>query len=178
MGGFGAMIALAELFVGASVCAETSSAGARERFAGTYTYAGGKPQIAARDAAIERATDGLFFAIRGIARGKLRDKTEIKPTIGFVFDRGAITSSATGVASVTSREDGTATRRVIGDDTLQIAQKLTPEGHLVQTFAASEGTRTNDYVLGDDGRTLFVSVSVTSAKLTRPLRYQLVYARR
>lgn len=149
----------------------------RDRFAGQFVYAGGEPQRAQVEAAIERAIEGMFFVAKPIARGKLRDKTEIKPHIGFSFAHASITSTASGVAPATSPDDGTAISYVAAGESLKLSQKLTPSGHLVQTFAAAEGTRTNDYVLSADGSQLTVAVTISSSKLPRPVRYVLGYRR-
>ncbi len=148
---------------------------APDRFAGMYTYVGGDKQKAAIDAAIDKAIEGLFFAVKPIARGKLHGKTEVKTRIGFAFAGGNITSTANGEAPATSAENGTTATFKAGGDDLRLAQKLTADGHLVQSFAAPEGTRLNDYVLAADGKTLTVAVLITSSKLTHPLRYVLTY---
>src|SRR6187402_2071381 len=63
----------------------------RDRFAGSYAYAGGDRQQQARDAAIEKATDSMFFVTRGVARSRVKEKTAISPLIGFSFGNGTIT---------------------------------------------------------------------------------------
>ena len=152
--------------------------GVRERLAGQYVYAGGEAQRAQLEAAIDRATDGMFFVAKPIARSKLRDKTQIKSTVGFSFAHGAITSTASDVAPATSPDDGRAVAYVAAGESLQLSQKLTANGHLLQTFAASEGTRTNDYSVSAGGDVLTVAITVSSSKLTRPVRYTLTYRRK
>lgn len=159
----------------ADAAAPVAPADARERFAGTYTYAGGETQKAAIDTAIDKAIAGMFFAIKPVARGKLHDKTEVKTRIGFAFGGGNVTSTANGEVPATSRDDGTPAAFKAGGDNLKLSQKLSPDGHLLQSFAAPEGTRVNDYVLSADGKTLTVSVVISSSKLTRPVRYVLTY---
>lgn len=154
------------------------TAGSTDRFAGSYAYVGGEAQRAALDAAIDQAVKGMFFAIRGIARGRLHDNTEIKTTIGFRFAGGNITSTANGEAPATSPESGAWTPFKAGAENLKLSQKLTAQGHLVQTFVAAEGSRTNDYVLSADGKVLTASITLRSEKLSAPLHYILTYKKR
>jgi hypothetical protein len=155
--------------------AAPSPTAARDRFAGTYSFAGGEKQKAGQDAAIDKVVDGLFFAIRPIARSKLHDKTEIKTSIGFSFANGNVTSTSNGEVPATSRDDGTPAAFKAGGDNLKLSQKVNADGHLIQSFTSPEGQRVNDYVLAADGKTLNVFVTITSPKLPHPLRYVLTY---
>lgn len=157
--------------------AAADSAPSQDRFAGTYTFAGGESQRAGVETAIDKAIDGMFFLAKPIARGKLHDKTEIKTSIGFAFAGGKITSTASGVSPATSPDDGSFASYAANSESLRVSQKVNAAGHLIQTFAAPEGTRTNDYDLADGGKLLRVSVSITSGKLPRPVRYVLTYRR-
>lgn len=176
----GAVFALAFSAAPAPAHAEppaASSVPARDRFAGQFVFAGGETQRAQLEAAIDRAIDGMFFAAKPIARSKLRDKTEIKQVIGFAFANAAITSTASEVAPATSPDDGSFAAYVGAGEKLKLSQKILANGHLVQTFAAAEGTRTNEYVLSADGRQLSVAVIVSSSRLPRAVKYVLSYQR-
>lgn len=155
-----------------------SPTSARDRFAGSYAYVGGERQQQARDASIEKATDNMFFAIRGIARSRVKDKTAISPLIGFSFGNGTITGSAAAVTPATSPENGSSVPYKAGGDTVQLSQRITSDGKIVQSFTASDGNRTNTYVLSPDNRTLNVFITVTSQKLSQPVSYTLTYVRR
>ena len=157
--------------------ATASPTSARDRFSGSYAYVGGDRQQQARDAAIEKATDSMFFAIRGVARSRVKDKTAISPLIGFSFGNGTITGSAAAVTPATSPENGAAVPYKAGGDTVQLSQRLTADGKILQSFTASDGSRTNTYVLSPDNRTLTVFITVTSHKLPQPVSYSLTYLR-
>ena len=158
--------------------ADASPTAARDRFAGNYAYAGGEKQQQARDAAIEKATDSMFFATRGIARGRVKDKTVIRAVIGFSFAGGNITGTASDVAPATSPENGSPVPYKSGSDTVQLSQKILPDGRLFQTFTASDGSRSNTYVLSADGKTLNIFITLKSEKLPQPVSYTLTYVRK
>ena|SRR5882762_8552955 len=156
---------------------EAFPAAARNLFAGNYTYAGGEKQWQARIAAIEKATDSMFFVTRGIARGRIKDSTVIRARVGFSFGNGMITVTMSDILPATSPESGAAVPYKSGSDTLQLSQKFTADGKLVQSFSASEGKRTNTYVLSPDGKTLNIFTTITSEKLPQPVSYTLTYVR-
>lgn len=157
---------------------DASPTAARDRFAGSYAYAGGDKQLQARDAAIEKATDSMFFATRGIARGRVRDKTVIRAQIGFSFAGGMITGTASDVGAATSPETGAPVPYKAGSETVQLSQKILPDGRLFQTFTASDGSRSNTYVLSPDGKTINIFITLKSEKLPRPISYTLTYLRK
>lgn len=150
----------------------------RDRFAGSFTFGGAEAEKKARVAAIEKSVDGIFFAVRGIAKGKVETKTVIRQDIGFSFAGGNITTTSSGANPATSPESGASVPYKSGDDTVQLSQKFNAQGQLVQTFQGSEGGRTNVYTLSADGRTLTLSVTLTSSKLSVPCRYNLTYVRK
>lgn len=157
---------------------DASPTAARDRFAGNFAYGGGAAQDKAREDAIEKATDSMFFATRGIARGRLKDKTVIRQQIGISFGGGNITTTFSSLPAAVSPENGSPAPYKSGDDTVQLTQKITPDGKLVQSFTASDGNRTNTYSLSADGKTLTMAVVVTSTKIPQPVRYMLTYVRR
>lgn len=154
---------------------EAPAASPRERFAGTYSYVGGDKQKAAIEAAIEKAIDGMFFATKPIARSRLKDKTQIRNPVGFAFGGGNITIKMGGVADATSKDDGSPAQYKSGSDTVKLTQKFAGDNQIVQVFAADDGTRTNVYTLSADGKTLTVSITLTSSKLSAPVKYALTY---
>ena len=158
--------------------ADASPTAARDRFAGNFAYAGGEKQQQARDAAIEKATDSMFFVTRGVARSRVKDKTAISPLIGFSFGNGTITGSAASVTPAVSPENGAAVPYKAGGDTVQLSQKVTADGKIVQSFTASDGNRTNTYVLSPDNRTLNVFITVSSQRLPQPVSFTLTYLRK
>ena len=71
-----------------------SAAELRARYAGSYRYAGNEAEQTARAMAIDRSVEGFFFAVRGMARAKILDRTRIMPTCKFEFSGGNIRCSA------------------------------------------------------------------------------------
>ena len=53
----------------------------KERLTGVFLHAGGDREIAARDEAIDKATESMFFAIKGMARSKLRERLPVPKSI-------------------------------------------------------------------------------------------------
>ena len=175
------VLAVASLVPAVSASADEpaeSPTSARDRFAGSYAYAGGDKQLQARDAAIEKATDSMFFVTRGVARSRVKDKTAISPLIGFSFGSGRITGTAAGVTPATSPENGAAVPYQAGGDTVQLSQKLTADGKIAQSFTASDGNRTNTYVLSPDNKTLNIFITVSSQRLPQPVSFTLTYLRK
>ena len=151
---------------------------ARDRFAGSYAFVGGQKQKDALEAAIDKATDDMSFITRPIARSRLRDKTQIRATMGFAFAGGNITWTASDVGPATSPEDGSFGSYKSGSDTLKLSQKVNAGGQLIQSFVAEDGSRKNTYTLSPDGKTLTVNVIMTSTKLPAPVVYALTYQKK
>lgn len=142
---------------------------------GTFTY-----NAAASDninAAIDAAVRDMNFALRPIARGRLR-KTNTpyqRLTISHTAQQVTVTtdarrpivSPANGTPVDWTREDG---------EKLKVSTEW-ENGTLEQTFKAEDGQRVNVYSVSSDGRTLNMRVTVTSPRLKKPLVYNLKYNR-
>jgi hypothetical protein len=140
---------------------------------GTFTY-----DAAASDninAAIDAAVRDMNFALRPIARGRLRKtnqpyrRIQISHTpqqVSVVTDgRAAIVSPANGTPVDWTREDG---------EKLKVSTEW-ENGTLEQTFKAEDGQRVNAYTISPDGRTLTMNVTITSPRLKKALNYKMVY---
>ncbi len=149
----------------------------RHRFAGTYRYVGDAREQRARQEAIDRAVSTFFFAVRGLARAKIEDRTRIVPTCKFEFPTGKIRSTVPGHPVATSPDDGTPTSYRVEDDAIVLRQRF-DGARLVQSFTADEGgTRMNELTLSADGNILTMKATVSSPKLKTPIVYTLTYAR-
>lgn len=148
----------------------------RARFTGNFRFAGDAREQAARRAAIDRAIDGLFFAIRGIARSRLSDGTSIDPTVAISFGKGTIRVRVPQAPEAVSPDSGAAIDYVSDGEKSKLSQRLVA-GKLTQVFAADDGRRTNEFTLSPDGATLTERVVVTSPKLSAPVIYVLTYKR-
>lgn len=149
----------------------------RQSFAGNFRYAGDQKERQARADAIDRTVSSFFFAVRGIARSKLEDRTRILATCTFEFPEGKIRSIVPGHPTATSPETGAPTGYRVDADAFVLSQRF--EGkRLIQTFVADDGgTRKNEFTMSADGKLLFMTATLTSRKLSAPVVYTLTYAR-
>jgi hypothetical protein len=175
------LAATAALFTPRPALADDATPGAaavpddRARFSASFRFAGSSGEEAARRAAIDRCIDSLFFAIRGIARSRLSDGTKIDPWVAFSFDAEKVSVRHASVTH-TSPANGATVDYVSGSDRTKLSQRLS-SGKITQVFIAGEGRRTNESLLSPDARTLVLTVTVASPKLTRPVVYTLTYER-
>ena len=131
-----------------------------------------------KDAAIEKATESMFFATRGIARSKLRDHTLVRATLSFAFANGTVTIGTSDTPPTVSPDNGTTVDYKNRDgDTMKLSQKLAPDGRLTQSLSTDAGGRVATFVLSADGKTLAVTHVLSSSKLPQPIRYTLTYQR-
>jgi len=157
--------------------APVSPTAARDRFVGNFNYAGGDKEKKGIDVAIDKALEGLFFVEKPFAISALHDKTAVKNAVGFHFANGKVTSTASDAPPATSPDDGTYAPYKVDGETLRISQSVNQAGHLIQIFASNQGSRTNDYTLLADGKTLIMTVTITSGRLPRAVHYALTYKR-
>lgn len=144
-------------------------------FAASFGYVGGEKEKRAIEAAIDRALDGMFFAIKPIARAKLRQGAVLLPSLSFAFRDGKIQSLSSGNPPIVSPETGeNISYRAADGETYRVSQRFVGT-KLMQQFVAADGTRKNEYVLSEQGKTLNLAVTLSSQKLPRPLMYRLSY---
>jgi hypothetical protein len=149
----------------------------RARFAGTYVPAPGVPNDARIDEGIERAVQELFFAIRPIARSRIRAGNPLFPTVTIAFRDHRIDIESPPV-SAHSADSGAASTMTGLDHELNNVTQRFDRGDLVQTCWNSAGRRVTRFVLGPDGRELRLHVEITAPQLPVPVRYTLLFARR
>jgi hypothetical protein len=149
----------------------------RRRFAGFYRYAGDAAEQKAREEAIDRSVAPFFFAIRGMVRAKVTDRTRIMPTCRLECGGGSIRSTVPAYAVAVSPETGAPAPYRIDDDAVALSQRF--EGaRLIQVFQADEGgSRKNELALSADGVTLTMRATLSSPKLPIPVVYTLTYRR-
>jgi len=150
----------------------------RALFGGTFRYVGSAAERDKRREAIDRSIGGLFFVIRPMARGRLESATQVPAQYTFSFEPGQIRVKVPERPDVLSRDDGTKAEYVYNDTRTPFTQRFV-RGRLLQvfTFPNNEGSRTNEFALSPDGRTLTLKVHLSSSKLTAPLVYELTYQR-
>lgn len=129
------------------------------------------------ESAIRDATARVNFALRGIARSRLRRTNAPYRTVTIAHttasvtittdDRAPITSPSSGAPVEWTREDG---------EVLQVSTRWEGD-RLRQTFTADDGERTNIFWLVPEKNALMLEVTVTSPRLPEPLTYTLAYRR-
>lgn len=152
-----------------------AAAGLRARYGRAFQWVGGARDEAAKEAAVEKATSTLFFAIRGIARSRVRARTRIAPSVRFSFEGSMIRVKAENAPDAVAPESGASAPFTYEGEKLSLSQTLTAAG-LTQTFTAEDGQRENVWTLSADGKSLVERVTIRSPKLSAPLVYTLHYA--
>ncbi len=146
------------------------------RLSGSYTLQPGQRNTVST--AVDLTVSRMSFLLRPLARHRLeqtnRPAQELHFNLGPInheirFDaRAPIQTPAGGQPRLWTREDG---------EQFLVRTTLTDSG-LIQRFEASDGSRTNRYLLDPDGLRLRLDVTVESARLPSPLTYTLIYQRR
>ncbi|HEU4558087.1 MAG TPA: hypothetical protein VFS20_09565 [Longimicrobium sp.] len=153
----------------------STAARAQSRLDGSWTR--NRQQSDNVNAAIDAAIKPMNFLVRAVARGRLR-------TANVAYERLVITSTEDTVnvtyherAPVITPANGTVVKwwREDGQD-FDVSTEW-ENGRLIQTFRAPDGRRVNVYSVSADGRTLTMDVTLTSPRLSAPLRYKLVFDR-
>lgn len=149
----------------------------RERLGGRFVFVGGAKQVAAKDAAIDKATDDMFIVVRGTARSKLREVTAVSPSVAIAFKDGNVTVTSADGPQATSPESGAvvAHKNREGKDS-KLSQKLGAET-LTQSLSSDAGGRSSTFAASKDGKTLTVTHVISSPRLPAPVRYTLTYQR-
>lgn len=145
------------------------------RLEGTYTYVASASDDIGK--AIEQGTAKMNFITRPIARGRLRKTNPVYRTVMIAHTPTEVRVTTDGRAPIVSPADGAPIRwkREDGEE-LDVSTEW-EDGALEQTFEAPDGKRVNVYRLSPDGRTLTMTVTVTSPRLPAPITYDLAYAR-
>ncbi len=142
---------------------------------GTYTL----DSAASEDvrAAIEVTVSKMGFITRPIARGRLAKANPAYDRLVFGGGPAQVSVQMGKHEPIVTPADGTAVgwRREDGEQ-FEVSTRWA-SGALEQRFSTPEGQRLNTYSPAPDGRSLTMSVAVTSPRLPVPLRYKLVYRR-
>lgn len=147
-------------------------------FTGTFQFAGGEKEKQGIEAGIDHAIDGMFFAIKGIARSKLRSATALMPTFSFAFRDHKVESRSPGNPTIVSPENGDAISYKAADGNTYRTTQRWVGTKLVQEFVGDDGSRRNEYTLDAEGKTLTMDVTLVSPKLSHRLKYRLTYQKK
>lgn len=125
--------------------------------------------------AIDAAVARMNFVTRPIARGRLVRTNAAYERVVIAFDQREVTVTFDQRAAIKSPANGTPIKWTREDGEVFDLSTEWENGRLEQTFKAEDGQRVN--VFSVDGNTLTMNVTITSPRLSAPLRYKLVYNR-
>ena len=164
-----AAIAVLAVPVPAALVAQTPS------LAGTFVIqADGSDDI---NASIDDATARMNFAIRGIARSRLRKTNTPFRRISIAHTPQQVTVTTDTRDPIHTPANGTPIRWRREDGEMLDVSTEWKGGVLEQTFVAEDGKRVNRYSISGDGRLLTMEVTITSPRLPKPLVYRQMYRR-
>jgi hypothetical protein len=163
--------------VGARPLAAEAQSDPHAMFTGQFHFAGGARERAALDAALEREVQGMFFAIRPIARSRLRALNPAYASVTIRFVNGNIEMVLPGAPFFRSPESGASIAWTAEDGNPAHLSQRFDGTRIVQSIVASNGSRRNTYTVSPDGQTLTMSVYITAGQLPGPLAYTLTYRR-
>ncbi len=145
-------------------------------FQGVFTYVAGQSDDV--PAAIERCVSNVNFIIRPIARGRLKKTNQPYQRLTIVQPAGHFSIMTDARPAIVTPAGGAAIqwKRPEDGEMLNVSTAMTGS-KLVQTFAAEDGKRVNEYTLSPDGQTLTMVATVSSGRLPKPLVYKLTYHR-
>ena len=160
-----------------AVAAHEAPPNLKQRYSGTYVYAGTAAERAAVGAAVETAIDGMGIAT-GFARSALMKRAEIRPSYAIGFDtKGDVEVETPGFPPEVSPSDGTEVKLTnkYGDES-NVSQRFLG-GALVQQGRTNDGKGQTQFKLQPDGKTLLVKRVMESSQLPRPVEFTLTYVR-
>lgn len=167
------LLALAAVF--ALALPGAAQAGHNASLDGTYTL-----NAAASDnvnAAIDRAVARMNFITRPIARGRLRKTNQPYQRVVISHTAQQVRIASDNRAAIATPANGTPVKWRREDGEMFDVSTEWENGRLEQTFQAEDGSRTNVFSVGPDGRTLTMDVTIRSDKLAAPVTYKLVFTR-
>jgi hypothetical protein len=160
-----------------AVTTRPASLSLKQRYAGTYVYAGTPAERAAVAAAVDTAVDGMGIAT-GFARSALMKRSEIRPTYTIVFyGKGDVGVETPGYPAEVSPSDGTEVKLTnrYGDES-KVSQRFAG-GALLQQGHTDQGKGETQFKLQPDGKTLVVKRVMQSSQLPRAVEFTLTYVR-
>lgn len=157
---------------GAADCADGTC---RARFTGTWRYAGGAAEKRQRIAAIDRATDDMFFVARAIARNRLEDDTVPYREIRIRVADGKVTIR-TDVTWTTPADGAPRTLEDHKGDAYRVSTRF--DGPLlVQRIRDDALDNRTTFRLRDGGRKMRMHLHIDHNRLSGVVDYHLTYRR-
>jgi hypothetical protein len=126
------------------------------------------------ETAIETAVAKMNFIKRPITRSRLKKTNDVHRRVDIVLGDTQIGIAFDGRPPVQMPADGRTIRWTREDGEAFDVHAAWDGDRLVQTFKAEDGTRTNAFGLGADGK-LNMQVTLTSPQLDTPVVYSLTF---
>ncbi|XZE56110.1 hypothetical protein SH139x_002189 [Planctomycetaceae bacterium SH139] len=142
---------------------------------GNWKYASEKKNEDARLTAIDKATDGLNFLMRGRARDLLREKTKPKATLE-ITDGGHQVAIEVEKRRIKFQTDGSPIQVKNQGETATIRAKR-KDGKLTVESQGQNGVQTIVYTVSDDGTQLLLETTLMVAKIEKAVRWKSTYLR-
>jgi hypothetical protein len=164
---------LAFLALPGAVQAQTTEGPSLE---GTFVYdASASDKV---EGAINAAITSMNFALRPIARGRLKRTNRPYQKVVIRYTPAQVSITMDGRAPIHTPANGTPVDWTRPEDGEKLKVSTEWEnGRIEQTFQAEDGKRVNTYSISPDGRVMSILVTITSPRLPKPLTYTLRYRR-
>lgn len=144
---------------------------------GRFHYVGGAAEESQRKAAIDAGIESMFFAIRPIARYRLDNATQTVQWLNFEYDGKTLHTRGPDGLDLNGPLNGAEVVNTWRGEKTRVRQRFTQERELVQTFSAEDGAGRNDITLSPDGKTLTVTMTITSPRIPKPIVFRQTYRR-
>lgn len=180
--GIAALLGLAALFPSPAEVQDATDASQtpeqRARFEGTWRLATPRGEAnAILDRAADTAANAMSFFVRGIARSRLRDGSQLFEEVSLhLSDDGRLTVRFAHEQTYTTRIGRTERRRNREGEERRVTQRFRPNGQLEQVFETDGGTRWYVWTSTGEDR-LRLDVTTNSPQLPHPMVYTLEYRR-
>jgi hypothetical protein len=129
------------------------------------------------DQAIGQATSRMNFALRQVARPRLRRTNQPYQRVAINLTGSQVSIATDSRAPIVTATNGTPIKWTREDREVFDVSTTLQGNRLRQVFAAEDGRRENVFTLSPDGNTLTMNVTVSSGRLPEPLTYKLVFRR-
>ena len=147
-----------------------------DSFIGSFRYADKENGDKAIVAAIELATEELNFVVRPLARAKLKKKNAASKTVSIRREGVKLLLETPSRSWATDLLSKPLTVSLPGGRTGLVSKTLDGNA-LVEVIQVAQTIRENRYRLSENGSELQVQVTIVTPRLTKPICYELTYAR-
>ncbi|MFW5926125.1 MAG: hypothetical protein ACOCV4_08150 [Myxococcota bacterium] len=171
-------------WAGALVLMLAASAQGRQPEGTTEEELGGKYRLAIAPAEakkrieqrIDDGTDDMPGLRRRIGRKRLREKNPVVHRLHIAFPDDRVAVAMDEDRYVTPGDGKLVEVRLSDGEVVRVAQKVVGT-KLMQRFIGDDGQRTDVFTLSEEGDRLTMRVTLTSDRLSQPIRYAIPYRR-